>query len=289
MTLGETIHQLRTSRGMSQGDLADALEVSRQSVSKWETDASVPDLDKLVRLSRLFGVTLDQLVCGAEEQLREAGEGLTPEKTTGEGAAPAPVRRIVGAVLLAVSLMGFLMCVLLFGLDGVLFGLLFTLPFILCGAFCLTIRKRLGLWCAWGAYLPQQIYWTMGTGITWRLTLTTLRYTPEMNYMRLFVGWLMLAAMVALAVGTARSFARLVWRPNPGRVVLAGVLWAVALLAGRLYSLVFLAFVGEDGRILLQGPLAGLIQGLFSAGQTAALAAALTLTLALVRGARAPK
>lgn len=43
---------------LSQGDLAEVLEVSRQSVSKWETDSSVPDLDKLIKLSQLFGVTL---------------------------------------------------------------------------------------------------------------------------------------------------------------------------------------------------------------------------------------
>ena len=40
MTLGEQIHQLRTARGLSQGDVADALDVSRQSVSKWETEVS---------------------------------------------------------------------------------------------------------------------------------------------------------------------------------------------------------------------------------------------------------
>ena len=48
MTLGQRIYQLRTKMHLSQGDLADKLEVSRQSVSKWETDASVPELDKLV-------------------------------------------------------------------------------------------------------------------------------------------------------------------------------------------------------------------------------------------------
>ena len=64
MTLGEKICRLRKARGLSQGDLADTLGVSRQSVSKWETDSSVPDLDKLVALSRRFGVTLDELVCG---------------------------------------------------------------------------------------------------------------------------------------------------------------------------------------------------------------------------------
>ena len=279
MTLGENICRLRKERGMSQGDLADRLGVSRQSVSKWETNGSVPDLDKLVAMSRLFGVTLDQLVCG-EEPAGQQEEEPEPPRSGG----PAQSRQVVGGVLLGVGLLGLLLLLFLTGLDGLPLGLLFLLPFLLCSVLCLRVNRRLGLWCAWAVYLPQQIYWTMATGITWRLTLTTLHYTPEMNYMRLFVGWLMLAAMVALAVGTVRSFARLMWQPNPGRVVLAGVLWAATLLAGRLYSLVFLAFVGEDGRILLPGLVGGLVQGLFSAGQTAALAAALTMTLALVRG-----
>ena len=62
MTLGEKILALRAQKGMSQEDLAAALEVSRQSVSKWETNQSVPDLDKIIRLADLFGVTVDQLV-----------------------------------------------------------------------------------------------------------------------------------------------------------------------------------------------------------------------------------
>ena len=59
MTLGQNICRLRTERGLSQGDLADALGVSRQSISKWETDASVPELEKLRRLSELFHISLD--------------------------------------------------------------------------------------------------------------------------------------------------------------------------------------------------------------------------------------
>ena len=62
MTLGDKILELRTGRGMSQEDLAAALEVSRQSVSKWETNQSVPDLDKIIKLADLFGVSVDQLV-----------------------------------------------------------------------------------------------------------------------------------------------------------------------------------------------------------------------------------
>ena len=70
MSLGTNISRLRAEKRLSQGDLAEVLEVSRQSVSKWETDSSVPDLDKLIKLSQLFRVTLDELVTGAEPQLR---------------------------------------------------------------------------------------------------------------------------------------------------------------------------------------------------------------------------
>ena len=66
MTLGENIARLRTKENLSQSDLADMLDVSRQSVSKWETDTSIPELDKLLKLSELFGVTLDELVNGEE-------------------------------------------------------------------------------------------------------------------------------------------------------------------------------------------------------------------------------
>lgn len=62
MTLGEKICTLRTGKGLSQEDLAAKLEVSRQSVSKWETGQSVPDLEKIIKLADLFGVNVDELV-----------------------------------------------------------------------------------------------------------------------------------------------------------------------------------------------------------------------------------
>ena len=64
MNLGETIYNLRKEKKLSQGDLAEQLSVSRQSVSKWENNSAVPDLDKLVKLSTIFGVSLDELVKG---------------------------------------------------------------------------------------------------------------------------------------------------------------------------------------------------------------------------------
>ena len=103
MTLGQNIARLRAQKNLSQGDLADALEVSRQSVSKWETDASIPELDKLLRLAELFGVTLDELVKGESAQ-PEAARGEAPDKENAgayTAAAPAAAwapRRLAGTV-----------------------------------------------------------------------------------------------------------------------------------------------------------------------------------------------
>ena len=62
MTLSEKIIFLRKQQNWSQEELAEHLGVSRQSVSKWESGASVPELDRIVELCRLFGVTADALI-----------------------------------------------------------------------------------------------------------------------------------------------------------------------------------------------------------------------------------
>lgn len=94
MTLGENIYRLRSEKNMSQLDLADALEVSRQSVSKWENDSAVPELEKLMKMAKLFEVSLDELV------------GNTPPAPTPEPApAPAPAPGITTGDLISVILL----------------------------------------------------------------------------------------------------------------------------------------------------------------------------------------
>ena len=57
MILADKIILLRKKEGWSQEELAEQLGVSRQAVSKWESARSVPDMDKLLTMSRIFGVT----------------------------------------------------------------------------------------------------------------------------------------------------------------------------------------------------------------------------------------
>lgn len=68
MTIADRILTLRKSRGMSQEELADRIGVSRQAVSKWESEQSVPDLERIILLSELFEVTTDYLLKGIEPE-----------------------------------------------------------------------------------------------------------------------------------------------------------------------------------------------------------------------------
>ena len=62
VALGEKIQQLRKASGLSQEQLAEQLNVSRQSISKWELNDSVPEIDKIVLISSIFSVSTDELL-----------------------------------------------------------------------------------------------------------------------------------------------------------------------------------------------------------------------------------
>ena len=62
MILADKIIRLRKKNGWSQEELAEKMNVSRQAVSKWESAQTIPDLEKILRLSALFGVTTDYLL-----------------------------------------------------------------------------------------------------------------------------------------------------------------------------------------------------------------------------------
>ena len=182
MSLGLTIRDLRNHRNMSQNDLAEALAVSRQSVSKWETDSAVPELDKLVSMSELFDVTLDELIRGNLSDESGKKSQAASEKGTERRVSSGAPHRTAGMILLC---FGALIALLIFLLGGGLGGLLFALPFLLCGIICLTVRTRAGLWCAWVSYLCVDLYLRYATGITWQIIFSTIGYQPEWNYVRL--------------------------------------------------------------------------------------------------------
>lgn len=72
MSIGERITQLRKEQNMSQGQLADALGVTRQAVSKWENDQSSPDTLKLIQLSDVLNTEVEYLATGRKPVYEEA-------------------------------------------------------------------------------------------------------------------------------------------------------------------------------------------------------------------------
>ncbi|MBO5256285.1 MAG: helix-turn-helix transcriptional regulator, partial [Clostridia bacterium] len=62
MTIGETIRKLRRARDITQEDLAELLHITPQAVSRWETDATMPDVTSLIGLARVFDCSTDDLL-----------------------------------------------------------------------------------------------------------------------------------------------------------------------------------------------------------------------------------
>ena len=79
--IGETIKTLRRQRGISQEVLAQALAVSIQAVSKWETGVSLPDILLLPAISRFFGVSIDALFCGPTQSPLELPTDIPDDDT----------------------------------------------------------------------------------------------------------------------------------------------------------------------------------------------------------------
>lgn len=66
MNIADRIQSLRKSKGISQEQLADVVGVSRQAVSKWESEQTIPDLEKVILMSEYFEVTTDYILKGIE-------------------------------------------------------------------------------------------------------------------------------------------------------------------------------------------------------------------------------
>ena len=223
MTLGERIAYYRGALGLSQGELAEKLGVSRQAVSKWETDAGLPDLDRLIALSGLYNITLDELVKGAAPSPAPAdgtqAAAFPPEASPAAAEKPAEKpasggQKTVGYILLGV---GLLCAVLAMFLN---WALLIPAGYLLiCAVLCLTLWRYAGrvilggtlyavlLTCQRWTGMPglgsiinpvvyQSEFYGIGVWVTWGLwavlvlyVVLALRHTRWQRYTPLALGW----------------------------------------------------------------------------------------------------
>ncbi|MBS4961293.1 MAG: helix-turn-helix transcriptional regulator [Clostridiales bacterium] len=98
MTIGQKLQFLRKKEGISQEQLAQKLEISRQAISKWELDQSAPEIENIVKLSELFQVTTDYLL----KEQSETGNGGVSQK-------PNQKNRAVFVVCMGIMIIGLLL------------------------------------------------------------------------------------------------------------------------------------------------------------------------------------
>ena len=121
MTLGEKLSKLRKEYNYTQEQLADILGVSRQSISKWESDIAYPETDKLIELGKLFDCSMDYLLkeeitekdgvqtSGFTEKVEEIRRKVMTEKNKGKAKKILKIIGIILAVVLTIDIISMLL------------------------------------------------------------------------------------------------------------------------------------------------------------------------------------
>ena len=206
MTLGEKISKLRTTHKMSQGDLAEKLNVSRQSISKWETNVSVPELDKLIQLSDMFGISLDELVRSETLEVANVREEEAPSSSP-----PQPQiiiqhsmssQKIVGFILLALGIL----CCLMALIAGS--GLLIIGGYIIfCSVICLMVKKYAGLIIGWITMIQAIVLTPYFTGVRMLSVFNPgyYRHGLGINQIVSIIMWLFVAVLIFFTAKAIRK------------------------------------------------------------------------------------
>lgn len=118
--MGERLLKLRNQSSLTQEELAERLDVSRQSISKWELNKTLPDVDKLIQLSEMYQVSIDYLIKGEEageedKRTDKTGDEEKKGEAAGKGAMDFAVKQMI--LLLCIFLSGF-MCLCMAAFTG---------------------------------------------------------------------------------------------------------------------------------------------------------------------------
>lgn len=154
MNLGEKIINLRKREGMTQEELAGKLNVSRQTISKWELCQSHPELSFIVKLSELFGVTTDYLIKDEEVIAQNTNDGAESPVTESASIEKGLNARQIAGIITA-SLGGLLTIISILMLarnEDFILGIIWGIVVAIVGFELLLIKKNFAikiLWTIW--------------------------------------------------------------------------------------------------------------------------------------------
>lgn len=104
MDLGKNLYNLRKNKNLSQEEVAEKLNVTRQTISKWETNESKPDFDKILPICELFNITTEELLIGINTEKQELNETINNKNTDSEIIKKRAIFISIGTFLYFLSL-----------------------------------------------------------------------------------------------------------------------------------------------------------------------------------------
>lgn len=129
MTLGEKLSKLRKENNYTQEQLADILGISRQSISKWESDIAYPETDKLIELGKMFDCSMDYLLkediteknsvqaSGFTEKVEEISRKVMTEKNKGKAKKVMKILGVIFTVLMTVDVISMIVYFFILGIP----------------------------------------------------------------------------------------------------------------------------------------------------------------------------
>lgn len=202
-SIGERIYELRKQNNLSQGDLAEKLDVSRQTVSKWENNSSLPELEKIISLSEIFSVTTDFIIKGTavttnQEEIAtkevsvkvEETEKIKSNKKLSGKTLAGLVLIVIGSILFAVFCFT---AQVLAMLAAWIIGL---------GVLLILCKKRLGLCISWFSFIMGERFCRYFTTVNMNLIFKDYAYNDYylLQLIFSFVLWLILCVLVLYTI-----------------------------------------------------------------------------------------
>ena len=199
MSIGQRISELRKANALSQEYVAERLGVTRQAVSKWETDLSAPDTYNLIALAELFGVSVEYIATGKQPEQTRPPESQQSDIPQTQSHSKIGVQKIIGFILLGAGLLSLILGVLLSGI------LLFLSAYLIVGGvLCLALRKNAGLVTAWTFWGMTFLLFSILTGTNLFIIFNPDIYQGISAPLRVeilsFAYWIWFAALAAVTV-----------------------------------------------------------------------------------------
>lgn len=201
MNLGEKIYNYRKAKNISQDELAETLDVSRQSVSKWENNISTPEIDKIKKLADYFEISLDEFLNDEKTDVKEN------KIKNGVNKDARWIVRIcsgvfLGCISILLAILGF---ILSFSFN---YFWLIVFPFLFCSIICFTFRKRVILFCGWAVFFLIDMFIRLNSGNHWGCILGTFNSNSNLDNGQLTLVWIQILSLVILISATVYSFGK---------------------------------------------------------------------------------